>query len=249
MAGRKAGRKVIYIGRVAYGPEVRHLPVDHAVTAILDALKRELADVELGSSVDVVVHIPGSLGGPDFQGIRTGRLSRRKGMVQAEVAIPREVAVSDDPLSLTWSLIAGAIRAAADHLDRAGLAFDRVAVWQALRSTSYKLGTSMAGSNIAPGQEAAEPHGYVAVAMRFDPRLRGRPFEIEDALRHIVEGREVGYLEGNEVGRGEHTAFFFGPDLRNLQRVIKASLADLPVRVADFDDMEIRVHVVAPETE
>ena len=88
---------MIFIGAVEYGPKLDRLPISRAIDVIRDTLRRELGGADAGPSIDVVIHIPGPLGGPDFKGIRVGRLSRQERMVQAEIAIPIDLAAATDP--------------------------------------------------------------------------------------------------------------------------------------------------------
>ncbi|MBM7829448.1 hypothetical protein JOE59_000153 [Agromyces cerinus] len=41
--------------------------------------------------MDVVFHVPGPLLTPDYEGIRTGTLSRRDRLIQVQVAVPADL--------------------------------------------------------------------------------------------------------------------------------------------------------------
>jgi hypothetical protein len=80
---------VLYVGGVYGGPEVTGSKIDLAIRRITALLGD--AHVEDSGSLDIVFHVPGSVIGPDYQGVRTGRLSRRERLLQVQIAVPREI--------------------------------------------------------------------------------------------------------------------------------------------------------------
>lgn len=223
----------IYIGRVGYGPKLDRLPISRSIDTIRETLRDELAEASDGPSIDIVVHIPGSLGEPDFDGIRTGRLARPEQMVQAEIAVPLEIASSSEPTGPLLEFIASAIVAGAADLARAGIPFDVDAHARAVRRTAARLMVPAPGllhlDRVAPIPKGG-PH--VEVAFAASPGLTSDTFAIEDKLIEEVEAAGVGRYEGNEVGQGEHMMFFVGEDVARLRDRIEEMLFQLGVKAS-----------------
>jgi hypothetical protein len=81
--------KMMYIGGVYGGPEVTGSTIDAAIGRV-SALLGD-SRVEESALLDIVFHLPGSLIAPDYQGVRTGRLSKRKGLLQIQVSVPQDI--------------------------------------------------------------------------------------------------------------------------------------------------------------
>ena len=179
---------MIFIGRVGHGPKLDRLPISGAIDRVRDTLREELGRANQGPSIDLVVHVPGSLGEPDFEGIRVGRLSRAKQMVQAEIAVPRALAVSDEPSGGPLELVAAAILAGAEHFSAAGIGFDSDAHGKAVRRTAERLGARLS-RDLRPMQIAAIPPDAPLVEVRLacaGSRAHDS-FAVEDALISRVE--------------------------------------------------------------
>lgn len=213
--------ELIYIGSVGYGPKLDRLPISRAMHGIRDTLREELGETNAGASIDIVLHIPGSLGEPDFEGLRTGRLSRRKAMIQAEVAVPREMVESSEPAAPLLHLVASAIVAGATEFQRAGIEFDVPAHARAIERTASRLNVP-APRTLTLGRVASIPPDAPMVEVRLS--LRGKapsaPFAVEDELIRLVEDGGLGEFEGNEIGQGEHVMYFVSDDLPRLYRFI-----------------------------
>ncbi|MFF3290684.1 hypothetical protein [Streptomyces sp. NPDC003023] len=82
----------LFVGAVVGGPTARNRPLSDGV-----GLLARLADEapwtpsEDETGVDVVFHIPGPLMAPDYEGVRSGSLSRRERLIMVQVAVPDEV--------------------------------------------------------------------------------------------------------------------------------------------------------------
>jgi hypothetical protein len=86
---------MIRIGQVNGGPELRDGPIDRAIAKIY-RLRGSAGEGDHGF-LDVVFHVAGSLLEPEFDGVRTGRFSRRRRMLQVQIAVPKEVVAAEDP--------------------------------------------------------------------------------------------------------------------------------------------------------
>jgi hypothetical protein len=82
----------LFVGAVVGGPTAHNRPVSDGI-GLLARLAREApwqpTDQETG--VDVVFHVPGPLVSPDYEGLRTGTLSRRDRLIMIQVAVPADL--------------------------------------------------------------------------------------------------------------------------------------------------------------
>lgn len=91
---------MISIGAVYEGLELRGSPICETINAIGKAVIKLRGDFEIGKSpaVNVVFYVPGSLGGVDWEGSRDSTFSRKQRLLMVQVAIPKEVADSENPV-------------------------------------------------------------------------------------------------------------------------------------------------------
>ncbi|KRC60971.1 hypothetical protein ASE14_08440 [Agromyces sp. Root81] len=82
----------LFIGAVVGGPTRQNRPVSDGIGVLARAAHEaswEATDQETG--VDVVFHVPGPLLAPDYEGIRSGTLSRRHRLIQVQIAVPADL--------------------------------------------------------------------------------------------------------------------------------------------------------------
>jgi hypothetical protein len=115
---------VIYISRINGGPELRGSRVDEALAKLSRSVRGGKAET-LGDfgSLDIVFHVAGSLLQPEHIGVRTGRFSKRKRMVQVQIAVPAEVVASSDPYPFVARGLLEAVKAAGAVFAKAGIAY------------------------------------------------------------------------------------------------------------------------------
>lgn len=91
---------MIAIGNVLRGPELRFSSIDKAIMAVMNAIVELRGEFELGQgpAVNVVFYVPGSLGGFDWEGSRSSTFFRKDQLQMVQVAIPKEVADSENPM-------------------------------------------------------------------------------------------------------------------------------------------------------
>ncbi|MFJ2738832.1 hypothetical protein ACIO3O_04110 [Streptomyces sp. NPDC087440] len=95
--------KPLYIGAVEGGPT----PHPGKLTAGLQEIGR-LVDAqpwehsEDETAIDLVFHIPGSLLKPEYEGIRTGSLWRKRCIMQVQVAVPEELGAEEHDAIVRW---------------------------------------------------------------------------------------------------------------------------------------------------
>lgn len=114
---------MIYIGRVYGGPEVRGSPTDKAISRVVQLLGPQAED-ERGS-LDVVVHVPGSLFKADFEGVRTGKFSKKQRMLAIQIAMPQHIASGDgaDVQRFLLDAVREAVRLGRDRFEKAGITY------------------------------------------------------------------------------------------------------------------------------
>lgn len=76
----------LYVSAIIGGPEL-------SKALIADVLARVFSEerIDGGTNLDIVFHVPGSAFAPEFEGLRTGRLSRQENILQVQVAVPPSV--------------------------------------------------------------------------------------------------------------------------------------------------------------
>ena len=101
---------MISIGYDLYGPELDGSPIDLALRAAMKIAAELRGDFEFGSSpaVNVVFYVPGSLGSPDWDGLRDAKFSRRQQLLMVQVAVPENVVESSDPEDFVIESLYGA---------------------------------------------------------------------------------------------------------------------------------------------
>lgn len=119
---------MIYISQIYGGPELVGTPFDRAVGTI-SRLRGAPVDPGLQPSIDMVFHVPGSHFTPDYSGVRTGRLSRRKRMLQIQIAVPREIlgSTEGDIIPFLLDSLREGVRIAALRFRKANIAYDKEA--------------------------------------------------------------------------------------------------------------------------
>jgi hypothetical protein len=130
---------MIYIGQILGGPELRdHAPLNRAI-AKLYRLRGPAGEGEFGS-LDVVFHVAGSLLEPEFSGVRTGRFSRKRRMLQVQIAVPKEVVASEDPYPILAARLLEAVRVAVPVFVKAGIPYPE-AEYVAIAETMIRAAT------------------------------------------------------------------------------------------------------------
>lgn len=88
-------------------------------------LTRRIAALQAGVvtplNVNVVYHVPGEILAPDYEGVRTGRFSRRDSLLMVQAAVPSS---AEDKDAVLRALLLQAIDEAERWAKRKGLAND-----------------------------------------------------------------------------------------------------------------------------
>lgn len=83
---------MISIGSVMNGPELDGSETDRLISTVMKAAikYRDSTAYETGPAINVVYHVPGSLGAPDWEGIRDAKFSRKRQLLMVQVAVPKD---------------------------------------------------------------------------------------------------------------------------------------------------------------
>ena len=87
-----------FVGAVLGGPEVRSsslVAAIQAVSRLCDRLRNQAAGE---AAIDLVFHVPGSLIKPAYQGVRTGKFSKRDRILMVQVSVPESQVAGPDPI-------------------------------------------------------------------------------------------------------------------------------------------------------
>ena len=79
-----------YIGSLLGGPELSGAPVDKILTRLARASHayQETDGIASEGGLDIVYHVPGSIMEPEFEGLRTGKFSKKEKMLMVQIAVP-----------------------------------------------------------------------------------------------------------------------------------------------------------------
>lgn len=121
------------VGMIAHGPELRAMAVDGAIDRLAEFFTNREGAGDAWS-LEIVFEIPGSLGTPDFVGVRTGRVSRGQRLAQVLVAVPDEVARSHEPDRALIDLAAEAVEVGSIEVRKRGGHLDKHGLQEALES-------------------------------------------------------------------------------------------------------------------
>ena len=119
---------MLYIGEIRGGPELDNAPIINAISRLFSLKGSD--GPELGTSLDIVFQIPGSVFSPEFEGVRTGRFSRKEQILQIQIAVPKEMVYEneDDALSFCFEALRTASGLAAERLKKAKAPFNEAAL-------------------------------------------------------------------------------------------------------------------------
>jgi hypothetical protein len=74
----------------------------------------------------------------------------------------------------------------------------------------------------------ASPKECVLVFLHADP-LPDEFWTLQDKLYEVMDNSNVGEFDGNEIGKGTATLFFYGPDANQLFRGVEPILKGYPM--------------------
>jgi len=87
------------IGAVYGGPKSEYGPIEKFVNRLMNMVSEMVGDFKIGSAaaLNVVFHIPGSIiRNLDYEGLRNGRYWKEDKVLMIQVAVPKEIAESQD---------------------------------------------------------------------------------------------------------------------------------------------------------
>lgn len=74
----------------------------------------------------------------------------------------------------------------------------------------------------------AAPEECVLVFLDADP-LPDEFWKLQDRLYEVMDNTNDGEFDGNEIGEGTATLFFYGPDANQLARIVEPILREYPM--------------------
>jgi hypothetical protein len=116
---------MISIGADFRGPELEGSAADRLITAVMKAAMecRGAVDFEAGPAINVVFHVPGSLGRPDWDGIRVATFSPKRRLLMVQVAVPANAVESPVLKDYLIRSLFGANAVAFEFFRQKGLSF------------------------------------------------------------------------------------------------------------------------------
>ena len=117
---------MIAIGAVYNGPEHQQSFAKQAITVAMNGFCDLRGTDEIGGEIpglNVVFYVPGSLGDPDWVGLRDSKFSRKKKMLMVQVAVPRVMVNSPSLPNFIIESIHGANKIAFQFFHAKGIEF------------------------------------------------------------------------------------------------------------------------------
>jgi len=247
--------KMIGIGIVLHGPELRLAPVYGAIGRLAGLLKADQGqDLTRTYQLVVVFEVPGSLGGPTFTGARKRDIDHDGRHLGVEVAVPESVTRSAAPDPDIVRLARDAVAVAEAFARDEGAEFDPDAHLALLAAAEREV---MQGGPAGPRpltDAEAEDDRILAEAMKTlgisahaggpspvppdqpravmtvtlsvpDESAVAAAWAFEEALHAQLERTDAGYIEGNDVGSSEFNIYVAGDSREALEGVLHEVLA------------------------
>lgn len=116
---------MISIGSVLRGPELEGSQIYRLIGALIKAAAECSGSIECatGPAINVVFHVPGSLGRPDWDGIRDAKFSRQRQLLMVQVAVPANMVESPALKDYLIRSLFGANAVAFEFFRQKGLPF------------------------------------------------------------------------------------------------------------------------------
>ncbi len=115
----------LYIGGIFGGPEAEGSEVFRTICALSQA--KETAQTHFvkptDGELDLVFHVPGSMLSVPFEGIRTGRLSKKERIMQVQMAVPEAALKAPNLLAILTDLLRQAVKVGKQHLEKKQIDF------------------------------------------------------------------------------------------------------------------------------
>jgi hypothetical protein len=142
----------LYVGEVLGGPELSSTPFVQglrAVKKVVAQTRDEFVPQDSGS-IDLVFDVSGSVLQFRYEGIRTGRFSKKKRMLQVQVAVPESKVSDVRPIPFVLESAREAIPLAAPVFEKAGIRFPMERYLQLIEKVATDLSDWQADPSYRP---------------------------------------------------------------------------------------------------
>ncbi|QDU57916.1 hypothetical protein [Aeoliella mucimassa] len=132
---------MISLGSVLKGPELSGSQIDSAIMAATKAAAELRGEFKFGSSpaVNVVFHVPGSTGSPDWDGLQNTKFSRQQQLLMVVVAVPENIVNSANPEDFVIKSLYGANAVAFEFFRQKDMDFPLVEAEQLVASIKARI--------------------------------------------------------------------------------------------------------------
>lgn len=138
---------MISIGAVYRGPELRDSHINRVISASMQSAMKIRSELESASrpSVNVIFYVPGSLGEPDWDGLREAKFSLRQKLLMVQVAVPQEVVDSATPEDYVIESLYGANAVAFEFFRQKQMQFPLAEAEQLVKSIASSVSKAVRG--------------------------------------------------------------------------------------------------------
>ena len=132
---------MISIGCDLFGPELDKTPIDLALRVGMKIAAELRGNFEFGSrpAVNVVFYVPGSLGSPDWDGLRDAKFSRQQQLLMVQVAVPENIVESANPEDFVIESLYGANAVAFEFFRQKNMDFPLAEAEQLVASIESRM--------------------------------------------------------------------------------------------------------------
>jgi hypothetical protein len=116
---------MISVGMVLGGPE--HERFEQEVRELMRFCRENRERGFVGSEINLVYHVPGSICKPDYVGVRTGKFSKKERCLMVQIAVEEDFAALDDTDQIRryiYETADEAIGVGKTELERKGLEYE-----------------------------------------------------------------------------------------------------------------------------
>lgn len=130
---------MLYVGSVQGGPEIEKTSIDVLISKLIQFAEESRKSISNDwAALNVVFYISGSIIGVDFEGLRTGKFSKKQKLLMIQVAVPNDIQESELKSFLLDSL-RGAAEVALPVFQKARIEFDTQGYLRLIDSIEARL--------------------------------------------------------------------------------------------------------------
>jgi hypothetical protein len=218
--------------------------------------KDELPPLGAGAVLNVVFIFPDPQRPKrsSFSGIRTSTFSRKDKILMVQVAVPEEAAFRENSAAFFLEAIRAAIRLAKPVFEKAGIPYDADADLAVVDQVAQEWrATTSSGDRVPPipaealsvakepkRQRARDRWHWLSIHLKLSDGAAGTKaerdelFTLQEHLERIALRKNVGELDGNEIGEGWFVIYLTGRNASKMYDALAGALHRFEARPGSY---------------